>query len=137
MFTSPYFNYPQIFEDYNRNFGMVLIYIPQPGQESLVQIDEGICAALQPANAVPLRLPSAFNLMTAGQIEILVTKGFGELSTTTSLGKKETHRMQIQMGASYQAHIRPEELTRIRGWCDRVTRDLGHQHWQWLPKPPH
>lgn len=134
MVDHPYFNYPQIFNNYGQHFELVLIYIPQPDKNSPVRLMKDVRAALQPTAAVPLWLPSALRLMTAGQLQMLVTEGFGELSTTTFSGKQASRRMRIQMGTSYQKDIQREELDRIEDWFSQVMHDWSHQQYQRSPK---
>ncbi len=134
MLNYSHLNYPQTFKDCRQHFELVLIYTPRPVEKITGQVEEGISTALNSSNSLLLRLPLAFALMSAGQIEILLTEGFGELSTETFSGRKETQGIQIQMGTSYREYIQPEELTRIRNWCEKTMHDLLYQQCQRSPK---
>lgn len=134
MLNYSHLNYRQTFKDCRQHFKLVLIYTPRPVEEITEQVEEGISTSLNSSNSLLLQLPLAFALMSAGQIEILLTEGFGELSTETFSGRKETQGIQIQMGTSYREYIQPEELTRIRNWCKKAMHDLLHQQCQRSPK---
>lgn len=134
MTDHSYFNYPQIFNDCEQHFELVLLYIPRPDKNSPARLEKEVLAALQSTAAVPLWLPSALRLMMAGQLQMLATEGFGELSTTTFSGKQASRRMRIQMGTSYQKDIQREELGRIEGWFSQVIHDWSHQQCQRSPK---
>lgn len=128
------FSYPRIFEEHRQHFELTLAYHPQPGEGCPARLDQVTSTVLKPADAVLLRLPLAFGLMTAAQLEILISKGFGKFSTSTFPGKRETWTMQIRTGTSYREDIQREELASMNAWCERVIHDLLHQQCQRSPR---
>lgn len=79
------------------------------------------------SGSVYTQLPLGITLMVIGQMQIVVTEGFGDLRVNTSKGKGGHQSMKIQLGATSKSHIQPLERENMERWFMQVCASERHR----------
>lgn len=66
------------------------------------------------------QLPLGITLMVVGQMQIVMTEGFGDLRVNTSMGKGGHQSMKIQLGATSLERIQQLDRENMDRWFRQV-----------------
>ncbi|NJM99184.1 MAG: hypothetical protein HC800_20430 [Phormidesmis sp. RL_2_1] len=96
-----YVNYPQLVKDRPENFGLILFYDPKTAtdiaEKPVGRFDETLEKSPAFDDVIWMRLPGTFGLMTASQLQILITEGFGTLSVNTSIERNKLQKCKSNL----------------------------------------
>ena len=115
-----YLNFPQYIKHNPHNFGLLLLHNPQKGVGILEQLLEVERTAPTMQELIRTPLPSAFLLMVAYQLQILMAQESGEFSIHTSEMTSEGRQVQLRAGTHYQSFLSLNDIQRLHDWCHQT-----------------
>ena len=115
-----YLNYPQYIQDHSRDFGILLMHNPDTKTGVLPQLEDITKGNIGEEKLILMLLPSAFSVMIACQIQILLTENPGHLSIRTSAQTSQGRQVSIEAGTHYLEQLQPEEIALLDDWCRRM-----------------